>query len=41
MFDHQLYTYYGAADDQTAVAALDLNDLLTELKQNPNEDDIK
>lgn len=41
IFDDQLYIYYGAADDKIAVASLNLNDLLTELKQNPNENDIK
>jgi predicted GH43/DUF377 family glycosyl hydrolase len=41
LFDEQLYIYYGAADDKIAVASLNLNDLLTELKQNPNENDIK
>ena len=41
IFDDQLYIYYGAADDKIAAASLNLNDLLTELKQNPHEDDIK
>lgn len=41
LFDGQLYIYYGAADDKIAVASLNLNELLTELKQNPHEDDIK
>ncbi|SHM34567.1 glycoside hydrolase family 130 protein [Flavobacterium saccharophilum] len=41
IFDDLLYIYYGAADDKIAVASLNLNDLLTELKQNPHENDIK
>lgn len=41
IFDDQLYIYYGAADDKIAVASLNLNDLLTELKKNPNENAIK
>lgn len=41
IFKDQLYIYYGAADDKIAVASLNLNDLLTELKQNPHENDIK
>lgn len=40
IFDDLLYIYYGAAAT-TAVAPINLNDLLTELKQIPNEDDIK
>ena len=38
IFDERLYIYYGAADDKTAVTSLNLNDLLNELKNNPNED---
>lgn len=41
IFNDQLYIYYGAADDKIAVASLNLNDLLNELKQNSHEDDIK
>jgi predicted GH43/DUF377 family glycosyl hydrolase len=41
IFDDLLYIYYGAADDKIAVASLNLNDLLNELKQNPHENDIK
>lgn len=41
LFDDQLYIYYGAADDKIAAASLNLNDLLTELKQNSHEEDIK
>jgi predicted GH43/DUF377 family glycosyl hydrolase len=41
IFDDRLYIYYGAADDKIAVASLNLNDLLTELKQHPHEDNIK
>ncbi|MDQ6530274.1 hypothetical protein [Flavobacterium sp. LHD-85] len=33
IFDGQLYIYYGAADDKIAVASLNLNELLTELKK--------
>lgn len=40
IFDDLLYIYYGAAAT-AAVAPINLNDLLTELKKNPNEDDIK
>ncbi|MBF4494476.1 pesticidal protein Cry7Aa [Flavobacterium sp. MR2016-29] len=40
IFDDLLYIYYGAADDKIAVASLNLNDLLTELKQNSHENDI-
>lgn len=38
IFDDLLYIYYGAADDKIAVASVNLNDLLTELKNNPHED---
>lgn len=41
IFDGQLYIYYGAADDKIAVASLNLNELLTELKKNPHENNIK
>ncbi|KAF2515635.1 glycoside hydrolase family 130 protein [Flavobacterium foetidum] len=41
LFDDQLYIYYGAADNKIAVASLSLNELLTELKMNPHEDDSK
>ena len=41
IFDGQLYIYYGAADDEIAVASLNLSELLTELKKNPHEDNIK
>ncbi|OMQ10554.1 pesticidal protein Cry7Aa [[Flexibacter] sp. ATCC 35103] len=41
IFKDRLYIYYGAADDKIAVASLNLNALLTELKQNPNENDLK
>lgn len=41
IFDDQLYIYYGAADDKIAVASLNLNELLTELKMNPHENNIK
>jgi len=41
IFDDLLYIYYGAADDKIAVASLNLNDLLNELKQHPNENDNK
>ena len=37
IFKDQLYIYYGAADDKIAVASLNLNDLLNELKNNPHE----
>lgn len=40
-FDGQLYIYYGAADDKIAVASLNLNELLTELKKNSHENNIK
>lgn len=33
--------YCGAADYKIAMATLNLDDLLTELKQNPHEEDIK
>ncbi|MXO06668.1 pesticidal protein Cry7Aa [Flavobacterium sp. HBTb2-11-1] len=41
IFDDQLYIYYGAADDKIAVASLNLNELLTELKMNSHENNIK
>ncbi|MBS7256556.1 glycoside hydrolase family 130 protein [Flavobacterium branchiicola] len=41
IFDDLLYIYYGAADDKIAVASVNLNDLLTALKQNPHEEVIK
>jgi len=41
IFADHLYIYYGAADNTIAAASLNFNDLLIELKQNPNEDDIK
>jgi len=41
IFNDLLYIYYGAADDKIAVASLNLNDLLNELKQHPNENDNK
>lgn len=39
IFESRLYIYYGAADDKIAVASLNLNDLLKELKNNPHEND--
>ncbi|WP_443135194.1 hypothetical protein [Flavobacterium sp. KACC 22763] len=41
IFDGQLYIYYGAAEDNIAVASLNLNELLTELKKNSHENNIK
>jgi len=41
IFDDQLYIYYGAADDKIAVASLNLNELLTELKMYSHESNIK
>ncbi|MDR7212356.1 pesticidal protein Cry7Aa [Flavobacterium piscis] len=37
VFDDRLYIYYGAADDKIAVASVNLNDLLKELKNNRHE----
>ncbi|MCV9927257.1 pesticidal protein Cry7Aa [Flavobacterium sp. LS1R49] len=37
IFDDQLYIYYGAADDKIAVASINLNNLLHELKNNKDE----
>jgi predicted GH43/DUF377 family glycosyl hydrolase len=34
--DPTLYIYYGAADEQIAVASMDINELLAELKLNKN-----
>ena len=32
LIDDELYIYYGAADSRVAVASVDINDLLSELK---------
>lgn len=37
IFDDLIYIYYGAADDKIAVASLNFNNLLNELKNNPHE----
>ncbi|MBF7091508.1 pesticidal protein Cry7Aa [Flavobacterium sp. ALJ2] len=39
IFNDRLYIYYGAADDKIAVASININDLLLELKNNKNENE--
>ncbi len=40
IFDGRLYIYYGAADDEIAVASVDFNELMNNLKNQSDENDI-
>ncbi len=39
LFDDTLYIYYGAADEQIAIASIQLSDLLKELLQNKSSNE--